>query len=206
MMCDTANLRKGGRLGGSAGATRAINRDLDTAARLFRQEPALRRREMLEKLARKTGLDLGDVRTFLTNEGPLGFSGLRNQDADAFMYRFMTAWDHKDIQGVLDAMSVGRRTHLYLSERTDNLVKWVDGNTGTRRHISDLADGATVGRTDGGWGHPPKYYAEFKERRTAEVFANVVAVAGESEFSAALVKRFLPRIYERSMLIMRQQN
>ena len=72
MMRDTSNLRKGGRLGGSAGATRAINRDLDTAARLFRQELALRRREMLEKLAQKAHLDLGEVRTFLTNEGPLG--------------------------------------------------------------------------------------------------------------------------------------
>ena len=161
---------------------------------------------MLEKLAQKTDLDLGDVRTFLTNEGPLGFSGLRNQDAGAIMYRFMTAWDHKDIQGVLDALAVGRRTHLYLSERTDNLVKWVNGNTGTWKHLSDLSDGATVGRTDGGWMHPAKYYDEFRERRTAEVFANVIAVAGESEFSAALVKRFFPRIYDRSMLIMRQQN
>ena len=116
------NLRKGGRLGGSAGATRAINRDLDTAARRFRQEPALRRREMLEKLAQKADLDLGDVRTFLTNEGPLGFSGLRNQDADAIMYRFMTAWDHKDIQGVLDAMSAGQRTHLYLSAHASSLL------------------------------------------------------------------------------------
>ena len=72
MMRETSNLRKGGRLGGSAGATRAINRGLDTAARLFRQEPALLRREMLEKLAQKADLDLGEVRTFLTNEGPLG--------------------------------------------------------------------------------------------------------------------------------------
>ena len=151
MMRDTANLRKGGRLGGSAGATRAINRDLDTAARRFRQEPALRRREMLEKLARKTDLDLGDVRTFLTNEGPLGF-GLRNQDAGAIMYRFMTAWDQSDIQGVLDAMAVGKRTFLYLSERTDDMVEWVHANTGVGKHLSDLADGATVGRTDGGWG------------------------------------------------------
>ena len=114
------------------------------------------------------------------------------------MYRFMTAWDHKDIQGVLDAMSVGRRTHLYLSERTDNLVKWVNGNTGTWKHLSDLADGATVGRTDGGWGHPAEYYDEFRERRTAEVFANVVAVTGESELGTALVKRFFPNIYDRS--------
>ena len=115
------NLRKGGRLGGSAGATRAINRDLDTAARRFRQEPALRRRELLEELAQKTDLDLGDVRTFLTNEGPLGF-GLRNQDADAIMYRFMTAWDQKDIQGVLDAMAAGQRTHLYLSAHASSLL------------------------------------------------------------------------------------
>ena len=55
--------------------TRAINRDLDTAARRFRQEPALRRREMLEKLARKTDLDLGEVRTFLTNEGRSDLAG-----------------------------------------------------------------------------------------------------------------------------------
>ena len=206
MMRDTANLRKGGRLGGSAGATRAINRDLDTAARLFRQETALRRREMLEKLARKTDLDLGVVRTFLTNEGPLGFSGLRNQDAGAIMYRFMTAWDQKDIQGVLDAMSAGGRASIYLSEHTDDLVGWAHKNTGTRRHLSDLFDGATVGRAEGGWARKPKYYDEFRERRTAQVFANVAAVAGESEFSAALVKRFFPRIYERSMLIMRQQN
>ena len=40
------------------------------------------------------------------------------------MYRFMTAWDHKDIQGVLDAMSAGQRTHLYLSE------------TSTQQHVA----------------------------------------------------------------------
>ena len=121
---------------------------------------------MLEELARKTDLDLGEVRTFLTNEGPLGFSGLRNQDADAFMYRFMTAWDQRDLQGVLDAMSVGQRAGLYLSERTDDLVKWAEANAGTAKHLSDLADGATVGRARGEWWHPPSYYAEFSERRS----------------------------------------
>ena len=176
----------------------------DTAARRFRQEPALRRREMLEKLAQKTDLDLGNVRTFLTNEGPLGFSGLRNQDADAFMYRFMTAWDQKDIQGVLDGLNVGQRTHLCLSERTDDLVDWVHENTGAWKHLSDLADGATVGRVTGGWGHTAKYYGERKENRTAEEFANVVTVAGESKFSTTLVKRFFPRIYSEAMLILRQ--
>ena len=95
----------------------------DTAARRFRQEPALRRREMLEKLAQKTDLDLGNVRTFLTNEGPLGFSGLRNQDADAFMYRFMTAWDQKDIQGVLDGFLPIRLTPMTATIRVPPLSR-----------------------------------------------------------------------------------
>ena len=203
MMRDTWNLRKGGRLGSSTGATRSINRDLDTAARRFRQEPALRRRELLEELAQKIDLDLGDVRTFLTNEGPLGF-GLRNQDADALMYRFMTAWDQKDIQGVLDAMNARKRTALYLSERPDGLMDWVDKNTGVGKHLSDLSNGATVGSTDGGWGHTDEYYGRSKENRTAELFANVMSVAGEGEFSTALLKRFFPRIYSEAMLILRQ--
>ena len=44
----------------------------------------------------------------------------------------------------------------------------------------------------GGWWHPPEYYDDFKDRRTGEVFANMISVAGESEFGTALVKRFFP--------------
>ena len=160
---------------------------------------------MLKELAQKADLDLDDVRTFLTNEGPLGFSGLRKQDADAFMYRFMTAWDQKDIQGVLDVMNVGRRTGLYLSERTDDMAVWVNENTGVGKHFSDLADGATRGRANGGWGHSVAYYRKHKENRTAEVFANVISVGGASEFSTKLLKRFFPRIYDQAMLILREQ-
>ena len=109
------------------------------------------------------------------------------------MYRFMAAWDQKDIQGVLDAMNAGQRTGLYLSAApTTELVEWVHENTGAWKHLSNLADGATVGRASGGWGYTAKYYGERKENRTAEVFANVIAVAGESEFSTTLVKRFFP--------------
>ena len=91
-----------------------------------------------------------------------------------------------------------------VSERPDDLMDWVNDNTGTGKHLSDLANGATVGRAEGGSVHKAEYYDEFRERRTAEVFANVVAVAGESEFGTALVKRFFPRIYDRAMLIIRQ--
>ena len=66
-----------------------------------------------------------------------------------------------------------------VSERPDDLMDWVNDNTGTGKHLSDLANGATVGSTDSGWGHTPGYYARNKENRTAELFANVMAVAGE---------------------------
>ena len=75
----------------------------------------------------------------------------------------MTAWDQKDIQGVLDVMSVGKRAELYLSERTFDMVKWVNANTGVGKHLSDLADGATVGRASGGWGTRLSY-ANLEER------------------------------------------
>ena len=58
------------------------------------------------------------------------------------MFRFMTAWDQKDIQGVLDVMNVAQHTGIYLSDRADNMVAWVEANTGSGRHLSDLADGA----------------------------------------------------------------
>ena len=74
-------------------------------------------------------------------------------------------------------------------------MDWVNDNTGTGKHLSDLANGATVGS----WGHTPGYYARNKENRTAELFANVMAVAGEGEFSTALLRRFFPRIYIEAM-------
>ena len=57
-----------------------------------------------------------------------------------------------------------------------------------------------------GGGHTEKYYRDHREHRTTEVFGNAVAVAGESEFGTALVKRFFPRIYDETMVILRQQN
>ena len=51
-----------------------------------------------------------------------------------------------------------------------------------------------------------KYYRDHREHRTTEVFGNAVAVAGESEFGTALVKRFFPRIYDETMVILRRQN
>ena len=71
-------------------------------------------------------------------------------------------------------------------------MDWVNDNTGTGKHLSDLANGATDGSTDSGWGYTPGYYARNKENRTAELFANVMAVAGEGEFSTALLRRFFP--------------
>ena len=68
-----------------------------------------------------------------------------------------------------------------------------------------MRNGATVGGTNGGWGHTEEYYGRSKENRTAELFANVVSVAGEGEFSTALLRRFFPRIYSEAMVILRQQ-
>ena len=73
-------------------------------------KPLGERRAAIRELSKSTGLDRSEVENFLTREGPLG--QLSGADRDAAVWRFMTAWERNDVQGMVDLFMWEGQVHL----------------------------------------------------------------------------------------------
>ena len=124
---------------------------------------------------------------------------LVGRDRDAVVWRFMKAWESRDIQGVLNILNAREPMNRYLvgiegGVSSKFFKHWMRKNTGVGKMLSDHMHAATRGRASGGWTHTNKYYASSPENRNAEIFADTISVAGESRFAYLLLRRFAPNI------------
>ena len=174
----------------STTAYRSHNRSAE-----FGKLPITKRREALADLSKRTGLDLDEVRAFLGREGP--YEQLTLASKDALVHRFLMAYDELDAQGMVDILLWENYAYLVNNGRLKNSIHYlmVD-NKGAGMLLSDLADGATMGRASGSFKHPASYYKARSKSggRETEIFANIVGLAGESPMGAKLVERLFPSL------------
>ena len=160
-----------------------------------------RRRVAIQKLSKSTGLDRSEVEKFLAREGPLNqFSG---GERDAVIWRFMSAWERNDVQGMVDLFLWENSVQLINQGRLRNHISYLmRTDKGVGGLLSDLADGATVSRATGSIRHKAAYYKQWIDGRETEIFANVVSIAGESEMGARMVERLFPALYREVMALL----
>lgn len=208
---DTAALRptkkRVGAIAQHPQASRKLHAGLDDDTRKFQVLSDGERRARLDDLAQSTGLDVEEVTKFLSDEGPLGFDGpgrLRGADKDAVVYRVMVAWEKRDLQGVLDVTNFTRHTRDLVSplRPRHGLTRWMEDNTGTNKHLSDLANAATHDRVSGGFGHSKSYYKNAGYLRNTEIFADTLTVLSSGPFGRKFMLRFFPKTLAESELML----
>ena len=191
-------------------STREFNHPLNIQAQEVRRLGRADRKKWLTDLADEIGVELDDVRTFLTDDGILGGPiPLSAKDQDTIMARFMLAWKQRDVQGAMDVISgfnfgQGQQTYalnivLDLDVSLADLKalhKWANKETGYFQYWSDMADVLSVGRIKGGWGHSTAYFNKIAGRRDAEIFANMVTMMSTSPFTRNMVEHYHPNLYK----------
>ena len=197
-------------LGQTVDETRAKVKKFDREAKAIAEEvsPA-KRRAALEKMATKAGIDLDEATDFLTDQGPFGYTGefsLGEHSKDAITWRFLKAWEQRDVQGVIDILVVNPKVLSSYSGAWKNqligIQQWAYKETGVLQMFSDYMDALTTGRAGSNWKHSAKYYADrvFRGKDLgghAEIFANVVSVSGSGPIGEKMLAHFSPAIYKR---------
>lgn len=150
------------------------------------------RREMLEKMAKKSGFTLSEIETAIDKDLILPLGTI---EGDIRIGRILTAIERRDVYQLFtnmvpdDTEVAGYRRKVY--------------SKGLIGKFSDLLGSASRNKLAGqsGWGlggHSNRYYREQSENQYTEVFANYTALLGiEETFWGKLLDRLMPATTQR---------
>ncbi|MDR3055216.1 MAG: minor capsid protein [Zoogloeaceae bacterium] len=178
---------------------------LDSAYDGARQDfmAAADREAWLSARYQKSGIDYTSARAAI--EKHAAFPDLLDAAAAQDRYRrIIVAFEERDAQGLLDALTGGVNAQPVLVQKgAGSYVLAYERSTafgkGTLGQLSDLIGSATKNKVGGftksGWGHPNAYYNQSPDKAGTESFANLFCLHGEGGlFWKQVIERMTPEM------------